>query len=105
MIAANRGNTVEAKNKLELVMGEDPTIVDAYIFAAVLSQDRPKEAKKAFELATKAAELNPDYAYAWLMVGKLASKMGDKRSLTDAINRLTAIAPNGDELKELQALR
>jgi tetratricopeptide (TPR) repeat protein len=105
VIASNRGNTVEAKNKLELVMGEDPTIVDAYIFAAVLSQDRPKEAKKAFELATKAVELNPDYAFAWLTVGKLAKKMGDKKSLTDAINRLTAIAPNGDELKELQALR
>jgi tetratricopeptide (TPR) repeat protein len=105
VIASNRGNSVEAKNKLELVMGEDPTIVDAYIFAAVLSQDRPKEAKKAFELATKAVELNPDYAFAWLTVGKLAKKMGDKKSLIDAINRLTAIAPAGDELKELQALR
>jgi hypothetical protein len=31
--------------------------------------------------------------------------MGDKKSLIDAINRLTAIAPAGDELKELQALR
>jgi tetratricopeptide (TPR) repeat protein len=69
VIASNRGNSVEAKNKLELVMGEDPTIVDAYIFAAVLSQDRPKEAKKAFELATKAVELNPDYAFSWLSFG------------------------------------
>lgn len=105
VIAYNRGNVVEAKNKLELVMIEDPTIVDAHIFAAVIAQDRPKEMKEAFEHAAKAAELNPDYAYAWLMVGKLASKMGDKRSLTDAISRLSTIAPGSEELKELQALR
>jgi tetratricopeptide (TPR) repeat protein len=104
VLAYNRQNTVEAKNKLELVIGEDPTIVDAYIFAATIAQSRPKELKKAFELAQKATELNPDYAYAWQMVGKLAHQMGDKRAFTDAVNRLTTIAPGSDELKELQAL-
>ena len=33
------------------------------------------------------------------------AQLGDKRTLTDAIARLQNIAPSGDELKELQALR
>ncbi|NVB81290.1 MAG: tetratricopeptide repeat protein, partial [Kofleriaceae bacterium] len=105
LIAANRNNAAEARVLLELVMQEDPSIVDTYIFAADLLQGQPREVKKAFEYAQKATALNPDYAYAWLVVGKLANKLGDKRTLTDAIGRLQTIAPQGDELKELQALR
>jgi tetratricopeptide (TPR) repeat protein len=96
-----RPNLAGAQSMLELVMQEDPTIVDAYIFAAEIS----KEKKKAYDYAQTAARFNPDYAYAWLVVGKLAFELKDKRTLADAIARLSIIAPTGDELKELQKLR
>ncbi len=96
-----RQNLPAAAKMLDLVTQEDPTIVDAYIFAAELTKDK----KKAFELAQSAARYNPDYAYAWLVVGKLAHQNKDKRTFADAIARLTVIAPGGDELKELQSLR
>ena len=40
-----------------------------------------------------------------VMHAELAQKLGDKRTLTDAIGRLQTIAPDGEELKELRALR
>jgi predicted Zn-dependent protease len=96
-----RPNLAGAQSMFELVMQEDPTIVDAYIFASEMS----KEKKKAYDFAQTAARFNPDYAYAWLVVGKLAFELKDKRTLADAIARLSIIAPTGDELKELQKLR
>jgi tetratricopeptide (TPR) repeat protein len=100
-----RQNMVAANVALEVVMQEDPTIVDAYIFAAEIANDKQKDKRKAYEHAQSAAQYNPDYAYAWLLVGKLAHELRDKRTLSDAIARLTIIAPSGDELKELQKLR
>lgn len=95
-----RQNLAAAGSMLELVIQEDPTIVDAYIFAAEITKDK----KKAYEYAQTAARFNPDYAYAWLVVGKLAHETKDKRTLADAIARLSIIAPAGDELKELKSL-
>lgn len=95
-----RQNLAAAGSMLELVIQEDPTIVDAYIFAAEITKDK----KKAYEYAQTAARFNPDYAYAWLVVGRLAHETKDKRTLADAIARLSIIAPAGDELKELKKL-
>ena len=101
MIEYYRPNLAGAQSMLDLVMQEDPTIVDAYIFASEIT----KEKKKAYEYAQTAARYNPDYAYAWMVVGKLAAELKDKQTLSDAIARLSIIAPTGDELKELQKLR
>jgi len=102
IIEYNRPNLAGAQLLIDLVMGEDPTIVDAYIFASEMAS---KDKKKAYDFAQTAARFNPDYAYAWMVVGKLASELKDKRTLADAIARLSIIAPTGDELKELQKLR
>lgn len=101
VIAYSRGNLVAALNSLDLVMEEDPTIVDAYIFASEIA----KEKKRAYGYAKRATQFNPDYAYAWMVVGKLAHELRDKKQLADAVARLNMIAPQGDELKELQKLR
>jgi predicted Zn-dependent protease len=95
------GNAVDAATGFDLVISEDPSIADAYLFAAGITKDK----KKAAELLQQAVRYNPDSAAAWLEVGKLAAQQHDKRMLADAIGRLQAIAPGGDELKQLQALR
>ena len=101
LVAYNRQDMVNALLMLQLVIDEDPSLVDAYVFAA----DATKQPKQAFQLASKAVQFNPDYPHLWYLVGKNAHLIRDRRALTDAISRLTALAPDSDELKELQALR
>ena len=101
LVAYGRQNLHEAQTSFDVVMNEDPSIVDAYVFLSAIVKDP----KRAFDYAKKATQLNPDYPYAWLAAGKLASKLGDKRFVADAIGRLQTIAPTGDELKELRKLR
>ncbi|HUS31154.1 MAG TPA: tetratricopeptide repeat protein [Kofleriaceae bacterium] len=101
VIAVNRGNNVEALNKLELVIGEDPTLVDAYVFAASIGSNK----KKALERAQTAAELNPEYPYAWQLTGELAAKVGDKKALAEATSKLKALAPDSPEYKAVAKLR
>ncbi|MBV8762056.1 MAG: tetratricopeptide repeat protein [Deltaproteobacteria bacterium] len=100
-IASQNGNTAEAQMDFELVMNEDPSIADAYLFAADLAKDK----KQAYAIAQNAVKYNPDSPAGWLVVGKLAAQLHDKKTLADAIGRLKEIAPTGDELKELQKLR
>jgi predicted Zn-dependent protease/Flp pilus assembly protein TadD len=100
-IAYSNQNTAAAVNALELVNSEDPSIADAYLLASDLTKDK----KKAYELAQSAVHFNPDSANGWLYVGKLAAAQHDRRMLADAIGRLQTIAPNGEELKELEKLR
>ena len=99
--AYNRQNDAAAKDELTAVLNDDPSIYDAYLFMADLLKDK----KAAFEQAQQAVRYNPDYPRAWLVLGKLAAKNNDKRMLADAIGKLNALAPTGDEIKELQALR
>lgn len=100
LVAYIQENKAEALQMFELVMDQDPSLVDTYVFAA----DIAKDPKRAFQFAQKAVQYNPDYPGAWLLVGKIASRVKDRKALAMAINRLTEIAPNGDELKELKAL-
>ena len=100
-IASQTQNTVEAQTDFELVMNEDPSIADAYLFAADLAKDK----KQALAIAQNAVKYNPDSASGWLVVGKLAAQVRDRKTLADAIGRLKEIAPAGDELKELEKLR
>jgi tetratricopeptide (TPR) repeat protein len=93
-------NGAEALQMFELVIDQDPSLVDTYVFAA----DIVKDPRKAYQYAQRAVQYNPDYPGAWLLVGKLASKLRDRKALAQAIDRLTQIAPNGDELKELKSL-
>jgi tetratricopeptide (TPR) repeat protein len=101
VIAVNRGNPVEALNKLEVVIAEDPTLVDAYVFAASIGTNK----RKALESAQKAAEYNPDYPYAWQLAGELAAKLNDKKAFNEALSRLKALAPDGPEYQAVAKLR
>jgi tetratricopeptide (TPR) repeat protein len=101
LVAYIRESTVEALQTFELVMDQDPSLIDTYAFASEITKD----ARRALQFAQKAVQYNPDYPYAWLLVGRAAHRVRDRRTLTDAINRLSQIAPTGDELKELRALR
>jgi hypothetical protein len=94
-------NPVDAATGFDLVISEDPSIADAYLFAAGIAKNKPR----AYDLVQQAVRFNPDSATAWLEVGKQAAQRRDRRMLADAIGRLQAIAPGGDELKQLQALR
>ncbi len=101
LVAYIRQNGAEALQMFELVIDQDPSLVDTYVFAA----DIAKDPRRSFQFAQSAVKYNPDYAGAWLLVGKIASRLGEKKTLADAITRLTQIAPNGGELEELKALR
>jgi tetratricopeptide (TPR) repeat protein len=100
LVAYIQENKAEALQMFELVMDQDPSLVDTYVFAA----DIAKDPKRAFQFAQKAVQYNPDYPGAWLLVGKIASRVKDRKALAQAVKRLTEIAPNGDELKELKTL-
>jgi tetratricopeptide (TPR) repeat protein len=102
LVAYNQEAFTEALRTFELVMDQDPSLVDTYVFAAAIAKDQ----RRAFEFAQKAVQYNPDYPTAWLLVGKIASRLpGERKTLLNAINRLTQIAPTSDELKELRRLR
>ncbi|HEX5062138.1 MAG TPA: tetratricopeptide repeat protein [Kofleriaceae bacterium] len=101
VVAYIQQNNAVAQQFFDLVIDQDPSLVDTYVFAA----DIAKDPRKSFQFAQRAVQYNPDYPGAWLLVGKLASRLGERKVLTDAINRLTQIAPNGEELKDLKALR
>jgi lipopolysaccharide biosynthesis regulator YciM len=101
VIAYNRENSAEALQMFELVTDQDPSLVDTYMFAASITKDT----KRAFAFAQKAVKYNPDYPGAWLLYGRTAHKLRDKKSLAQAVAKLSQLAPNGDELKELRALR
>jgi hypothetical protein len=66
---------------------------------------REKDKKRAYAYARRAIEFNPDNVAGWKLVGTLAHELRDKRQLVDATARLTVIAPNSEELKELQKLQ
>ncbi len=104
VIAYYNENQTVAERTLDLVIDEDPTIVEAYMFAAEIARAK-NDKKNAYKWAKLATQYNPDNVAGWKLVGSLASEMRDKRQLVDAIARLMDIAPDSEELKELQKLK
>jgi tetratricopeptide (TPR) repeat protein len=101
VVAYNRQDDPNALAALNLVINDDPSIYDAYLFKADILRDH----KQAFEQAQIAVSYNADYPRAWHVLGKLAAKKGDRATLGEAITKLGILAPNSEELKELQRLR
>jgi len=101
VVAYQKEKDPEALADLALVLQDDPSIYDAYLFQA----DLDKNKAHAFDAAKVAVKYNADYPRAWHVLGKLAAKNGDKPTLADAIEKLRGLAPNSDELKELEALK
>jgi menaquinone-dependent protoporphyrinogen oxidase len=49
--------------------------------------------------------LDPDNLDGWVSLGQIAHKLGDRKTLADAIGRLSSIAPQSEQLQTLQALK
>ncbi len=102
VIAYNKGDDPTAKQQLDLVTQADPSIYDAYLYAADVARGKPME---AFSLAQKSVRYNPELVQGWFTVGSLAAKLGKTKDLNEAIKRVAALAPTSEQLKELPALR
>lgn len=100
VIAYSKRNDPDALAKLNLVINDDPSIYDAYLFKADIIRDR----NQALEQARIAIQYNPDYPRAWFVLGKSAAALGDKATLADALAKLQTLAADSPELKELASL-
>lgn len=96
-----REDFVEALRTFELVMDQDPSLIDTYTFAAEMAKDP----RRSLQFAQRAVQYNPEYPYAWLLVGKAAHRARDRKAKAEAIKQLSQLDPTGEELKELRALR
>jgi tetratricopeptide (TPR) repeat protein len=102
-IAYDKQDDPTAQSMFDLVIVQDPSIYPAYLFYAEIT--RPKDPRKAFDLAQQAATLNPDSLDAWRLVGMLAAQLTNRKALNGAITRVGEIAPGSDTLRQLQRLR
>ena len=101
VVAYQKEHDPEAMDDLNMVISDDPSIYDAYLFQA----DVNKNKVAAFEAAKIAVKYNADYPRAWHVLGKLAAKNGDKATLAVAIEKLKALAPGTEDLTELEKLK
>jgi tetratricopeptide (TPR) repeat protein len=92
----------DALDELDLAIKYDPSLYPAYLFRAALLQDNKRTPGEALTVARHGAELAPENADAWALGGQLAVKVGDRKTLALAIEKLGAIAPSSEALKELQ---
>lgn len=91
-----------AHTSFALVVEQDPSLYDAYLFLADMLKETQPE--RAFDATGKAVKFNPDSVVAWQMYGTLAHKLKKRAELGTAITRLGAIAPKSEALRALQAL-
>ncbi|MEO8842541.1 MAG: tetratricopeptide repeat protein [Kofleriaceae bacterium] len=101
VIAYQKEKDAEALEDFGLVLTDDPSIYDGYLFKADIVKDKTQ----AFEAAKTAVKYNADYPRAWHVLGKAAAKNNDKATLATAIEKLEVLAPGSPELKELEALK
>lgn len=101
VIAYTKRNDPDALAKLNLVINDDPSVYDAYLFKADIIRDK----NQALEQARAAIQYNPDYPRAWLVLGKAAASLGDRMTLADAVAKLKVIAPGSQELAQLASLQ
>ena len=99
--AYNQENDPLAKARFEYVIEQDPSNFAAYLYLG----DMEKDPKKALSLARRAVTFNPDLVEGWVMLGTNASKLRDRKTRQEAIQKVGALAPNSDALRALQKLR
>ena len=103
IVAYDQRDDAAALAALDLAIGLDPALYEAYLYYADVAKDNdPKQALAKAQLAIK---FNPDLADGHQMVGTLAYRLGDRALLAASIAKLAAIAPNGDAIKALRRLR
>jgi tetratricopeptide (TPR) repeat protein len=101
VVAYNKSHDPEAMDDLNMVLSDDPSIYDAYLFLS----DVNKNKVASFEAAKTAVKFNPDYPRAWNVLGKLAAKNNDQATLAQAIEKLEALAPGTEDLAALKKLK
>jgi tetratricopeptide (TPR) repeat protein len=101
LLAYYRNEDQSALDKLEVVTTQDPSLYFAY--QAVGTIQRERKPRLALEQFQKAVAFDPDLVAAWVELGKLASKLGDRPAFADATKKLEQIAP--EEAKELAKLK
>jgi len=101
VIAYNKGDDPNAQSQLDLVMPADPSIYNAYLYAAEIA----KSQLAALELAKKAVKFNPEFVLGWFRVGYFAAKANKPKDLAQAMEKLAALSPGNPFLAELEALR
>ena len=89
-----------ARDKLDLVMLLDPSLYSAYAFYADILKE--KDPRSALAKAKKAVDLDPDFVEGWGEVGAIAQKLGDKKTLGEAVSKINELAPTSELLKELR---
>ncbi|MGE0551432.1 MAG: tetratricopeptide repeat protein [Kofleriaceae bacterium] len=103
VIAYQSSDDATAAKLLDGVTTKDPTLYNAYLFAAEIT--RGKRPQKALPLAQAAVKFNPDILAGWVMVGRLAAATRKIALLDEVIAKIAAQWPTAPELGELQTLR
>ncbi len=103
IVAYNLQDDPRALDSFEFATTLDPSLYEAYIYMADILKD--KDAKKALAKAQAAIAANPDNADGYVRLGFAAHKLGDRKMLAEAITKVNALAPQSQQLKDLQALR
>jgi tetratricopeptide (TPR) repeat protein len=111
IVAYNKDDDPGALAALDLAFTLDPTLDEAYLYYADIQRnkdsgkEREANLKLALDRAQKAVEFNPDNVDAYVMVGAVAQKLGNRKLVTEMITKVGALAPNSEQLKALQQLR
>ncbi|MGE3546567.1 MAG: tetratricopeptide repeat protein, partial [Kofleriaceae bacterium] len=103
VIAYQSSDDKAAATLLASVTKKDPTLYDAYLFAAEIA--RTRRPGSALTLAQAAVKFNPDMLAGWVMVGRLAAATRKISVLDEVIAKVAAQWPSAPELGELQTLR
>ncbi len=99
----NRKDDPTAIDRFELAVTLDPSLFEAYLYLADLQGK--KDRKKQLALAQKAVRFNPDSVDGWAFVATAAHALRNRKLFTEALSRVGALAPDSEQLKELQKLR
>jgi len=92
-----------AIDRFELAVTLDPTLFEAYLYLADVQGKRDR--KKQLERAQKAVQYNPDSVDGWTFVATAAHALRNRKVFAQAVARIGVLAPDSEQLKELQKLR
>ena len=103
IVAYIREDDQIAKDALEYAIKLDPTLYSAHLYLGDITKGQ--NPKVALEHGQKAVALNPELVEGWQLLGTQAARTGNKKLLAEAIIKVGELAPNSQELRDLQNLR
>jgi len=103
-VAYFQRDDAKATSMFKLVLYEDPSIDEAYLFAAEL--ERARDVEHALVTARSAVTYNPASVAGWTLIGTIAAQIPRQRKqLDEAIAQLNKLAPGSEVLRQLQRQR